>query len=84
MSRVLVVLRVMPENVNVDVKLLKKEILSKMSAEIQEVPIAFGLIALNVVTIIDDKEGEVEKIEKILREIKGVREVDVVEVSRTL
>jgi elongation factor 1-beta len=84
MAQVIVLLRVMPEDVNVDIQSLKKEILSKIKANIQEVPIAFGLIALNVTTIVEDKEGEVEKIEKALKEIKGVGEIEVLEVTRTL
>jgi elongation factor 1-beta len=84
MAQVMVLLRVMPEDINVDIQSLKKEIMSKIKANVQEVPIAFGLIALNVTTIVEDKEGEVEKIEKALKEIKGVGEIEVLEVARTL
>ena len=84
MAKVLVCLRVMPEDINIDLQQLKKEILSRLNANIQEVPIAFGLVALNVTTIVEDKEGEVEKIEKTLKEIKGVGEIEVLEVARTL
>jgi elongation factor 1-beta len=84
MAQVMVLLRVMPEDINVDIQSLKKEILSKIKANVQEVPIAFGLIALHVTTIVEDKEGEIEKIEKALKEIKGVGEIEVLEVARTL
>jgi elongation factor 1-beta len=84
MSKVLLTLKVMPKDVNVDIKNLKSEILSKIEANIQEVPIAFGLIALHVSLLIEDKEGEVEKVERILRGIKGVGEIEVIEVARTL
>jgi len=84
MAQVIVLLRVMPEDVNVNIQSLKKEILSKIKANVQEVPIAFGLIALHVTTIVEDKEGEIEKIEKALKEIKGVGEIEVLEVARTL
>jgi elongation factor 1-beta len=84
MARVLVTLRLMPEDVNVDIKGLKNEILSRIRANIEEVPIAFGIVALNVSFIVEDKEGEIEKIEKTLKEIKGVGEIEVLEVTRTL
>jgi elongation factor 1-beta len=84
MSKVLLTLKVMPEDVNVDIKNLKSDILSKIEANIQEVPIAFGLSALHVSLLIEDKEGEVEKVERILRGIKGVGEIEVIEVARTL
>ncbi len=84
MAKVLMLLRILPEDVNVDIQELKKNILSKISANIQEVPIAFGLVALHVTTIVEDKEGEIGKVEKILKEIKGVGEIEVLEVARTL
>jgi elongation factor 1-beta len=84
MAKVLVTLRIMPEDVSIDIQNLKKEILSKIQASIQEVPIAFGLNALNVSVLVEDKEGEVESVEKILKEIKGVGEIEVIEVARTL
>ncbi len=84
MAKVMLTLRVMPEDVNVDVQILKKEILSRIKASVEEVPIAFGLVALNVTTLVEDKEGEVEKVEKILKGIKGVGEVEVLEITRTL
>jgi elongation factor 1-beta len=83
MAKVLVTLRIMPEDVSIDIQNLKKEILSKIQASIQEVPIAFGLNALNVSVLVEDKEGEVERVEKILKEIKGVGEIEVIEVART-
>jgi elongation factor 1-beta len=84
MAKVLVTLRLMPEDVNVNIKGLKSEILSRIRANIEEVPIAFGIVALNVSFIVEDKEGEIEKIEKTLKEIKGVGEIEVLEVTRTL
>jgi len=84
MAKVMLTLRVMPEDVNVDVQILKKEILSSIKASVEEVPIAFGLVALNVTTLVEDKEGEVEKVEKILKGIRGVGEVEVLEITRTL
>jgi len=84
MTQVMVLLRVMPEDINVNVRELKKEILSKIKANIQEVPIAFGLVALHVTTLVEDKGGEVERIEKTLKEIKGVGEIEVLEVARIL
>jgi elongation factor 1-beta len=84
MSKVLLTVKVMPEDANVNIKSLKSEILSKIEANIQEIPIAFGLIALHVSFLVEDKEGEVEKIERILREIKGVGEIEVIEMTRTL
>ncbi|MCC5994311.1 MAG: elongation factor 1-beta [Candidatus Aenigmarchaeota archaeon] len=83
MAKVLVTLRIMPKDINVDIQNLKSEILSKIKASIQEVPIAFGLTALDVFVLAEDKEGEMERIEKLLKEINGVGEIEVIEVTRT-
>jgi elongation factor 1-beta len=83
MAKVLVTLRIMPKDINVDIQNLKREILSKIKANIQEVPIAFGLTALDVFVLAEDKEGEMERIEKLLKEINGVGEIEVIEVTRT-
>jgi elongation factor 1-beta len=83
MAKVLVTLRIMPKDINVDIQNLKSEILSKIKASIQEVPIAFGLRALDVFVLAEDKEGEMERIEKLLKEINGVGEIEVIEVTRT-
>jgi len=84
MAHVMITLKVMPEDVNVNIQELKKEILSKISSNVQEVPIAFGLVALNVTTIVEDKEGEIERIEKMLKEIRGVGEIEIIEISRII
>jgi elongation factor 1-beta len=83
MAKVLVTLRIMPKDINVDIQNLKSEILSKIKASIHEVPIAFGLTALDVFVLAEDKEGEMERIEKLLKEINGVGEIEVIEVTRT-
>jgi elongation factor 1-beta len=84
MAKVLLTIRVMPEDVNTDLESIKNEISSKIGAQIKEVPIAFGIVSLYVSTIIEDKEGEIEKVEKLLKEIKGVGEIEVLEITRTL
>jgi elongation factor 1-beta len=84
MSKVLLTLKIMPEDVNIDIQNLKNEILSKIKANIKEVPIAFGLVALHVSLFVEDKEGEIEKVERTLKEIKGIGEIEVIEMTRTL
>ena len=85
MGDVIVVFRVMPEGVDVDLSKIKNEIQEKIEPQrIEEIPIAFGLIALKVTKLIPEESGELEKVEDILKSIEGVSGVEVLEVSRSL
>lgn len=85
MAKVLVVFRVMPKSVETDLELLEKRIKESISPErIERIPIAFGIVALNVFKLIPDESGELEKIENKLKSIDLVSEIEVTEVTRTV
>ncbi len=85
MAKLLVEVRIFPESAEVDLEALKKRIVEVVSPEkIEEQPIAFGLVALRVFKITEEKEGVAEELEKKLKEIEGVGEAEVVSVSRTV
>lgn len=80
-------MKVMPESTDVDLKKLAEDItkavpsFARMHA-IEEKPIAFGLKALIVVTIMDDKGGRSpDEIEESVRKLPGVESVEVEEVG---
>jgi len=82
---VIVTFKVMPTGVDVDLDALEAKIKELVKADqIKREPIAFGIVALNVVKIIPDAGGEVDKIEDQLRKIEGVSEVEVTDLRRTL
>ncbi|MHA1743103.1 MAG: elongation factor 1-beta, partial [Candidatus Heimdallarchaeota archaeon] len=63
---------------------LEEKIKSAINPEkIEREPIAFGLVALHVAKFVPDAGGEVEKIEKKLKEIEEVGEVEVTGISRS-
>ena len=80
-------MKVMPESTDVDLVALKEEIKKAVPGfarlhAIEEMPIAFGLKALIVVTIMDDKGGHSpEQIETTFSKIPGVESVEVEEVG---
>jgi len=80
-------MKVMPESMDVDLKKLAEEIKKAVPSfarlhAIQEVPIAFGLKALIVVTIMDDKGGRSpDEIEEAVRNLPGVESAEVEEVG---
>ncbi len=87
MVDVLVTFRVLPDSVETDLKLLAEQMKAIRTAELhglEEEPIAFGLVALRPSFAAEDAEDAVEGIERELRKIEGVSEVDVLEVTRLL
>ena len=80
-------MKVMPVSMDVDLKELAEEIKKVVPSfarlhAIQEMPIAFGLKALIVVTIMDDKGGRSpDEIEDAVRKVPGVESVEVEEVG---
>jgi len=46
--------------------------------------IAFGLVAIHIVKLVEDAEGTLDAVEKQLRAIKGVGEVEVTGITRSL
>ena len=68
MSDVAAILKVMPESPEIDLEALKETIKNTIDADsferIEEEPIGFGLIALNVTIVVDDGEGGTEPAEE--------------------
>jgi len=80
-------IRVMPDEVGTDLKKIASEI-NKMSGErlkvhsIEEKPIAFGLNALEVNILLNDKMGGMDDIQEKIAKIKGVSEAEVTDLNR--
>jgi len=85
MAEVLVSLRVMPKSIEVDLDKLEQKIKESISPErVQRNPIAFGIVAFNVIKIIPDDAKELELLENKLKSIEEVGEVEVTEITRSL
>jgi len=80
-------LRIMPEGVETNLDNIKKEI-EKMVGEKAKIhsteikPIAFGLKALEVNMLFNDKQGGFQDIEEKIRKIPGVGEVETTDLNR--
>ncbi len=76
MGQVALTLRVTPESPEVDLQKLKENISSIEGVkQINEKPIGFGLVALEVLLVFDDKKGSPDFEEKV-RSIEGVGSVE--------
>jgi len=85
MGSVIVTFKIMPESVDTDLDKIEQELKSTIDPQRMEiVPIAFGLNSIRIVKLVEEKEGEMDRITKEIQEIDGVREVEVVGVTRSL
>ena len=89
MGEVLATIKVMPESPDVDLEKMKTDIQAVIPEgtefhKIEEEPIAFGLVALNVMVIVGDEEGGTEPVEESLAKIDNVSNVTVTDVGRLM
>lgn len=85
MGSVIVTFRIMPVSVEVDLDSLEQEIKSEINPQrIECVPIAFGLNAIQIVKLVEEKEGEMDRMTDKIKNIKGVKGVEVVGLTRSL
>jgi len=85
MGSVIVTFKIMPDSVEVDLDSLEKKIKEEINPQrIQRVPIAFGLNAIQIVKVVEEKEGEMDRITDQIKKINGVKEVEVVGLTRSL
>jgi len=82
MAKVLVSMKIFPEDITVNFDQLKQEIEQTIPQDskvlrFNEEPIAFGLKALIVhILIPEEKQDELEKIETNIRQIQGVSNIE--------
>lgn len=86
MGQVVVVYSVMPESPSVDLAALKDSIGKAIPSYatvrgMADKPVAFGLTAVHVMVVMDDKSGGAEDVEKALNGLKNIQSVDTVEVT---
>jgi elongation factor 1-beta len=83
-------IRVMPEGVETDLEALKAKIQDAVPDnmkihKIEEEPIAFGLVALNVMILTSDKEGgDLDPAKEAFETLDHVSEIDITDVRRLL
>jgi len=78
--------RVLPEGVEVDLEDLKKKIQGALPAGAalrasETKPLAFGLQALHVLVVLDDKKGGAEQVEAAIGAVPGVQSVEIVQMG---
>lgn len=87
MAKVMAVVRVMPEDVDVDLERLKEDIRRSLPAEVSleravTEDVAFGIKALKLYLLLPEEEGGTSKVEEAIAGVRGVGQVDVELVTR--
>jgi elongation factor 1-beta len=86
LGEVAIIYKVMPESPEIDLEELRTKITNAVPEKarlnkIEEKPIAFGLKALEVQIIVNDREGGAEEIEAALGKIENVQSVETIHVG---
>ena len=90
MAKVMVVIRVMPEGVEVDLKKLEETVSKEITGfggdivKVNKSPIAFGLIALDIEFFMDESLGAIDPLEEKLSKLEGVTSASTTSVRRTI
>ncbi len=84
MGKVAISFRIMPDGVEVDLGKLEAAVRKALGGRLKKLetkPIAFGLKAIEVIAVVDDKSGEMESLEAALGAIPRVGGVETTEVT---
>lgn len=78
--------RVLPEGLDVDLEKLRQGIEKALPdgaalKAAEQRPVAFGLKALHVLIVLDDKKGGAEQVENAIAGVAGVQSVEIVEMG---
>jgi elongation factor 1-beta len=90
MAQVVVTMKIMPDDPEVDLSAVEKEAREAVSAFEGEVgkveiePIAFGLKALNIIFVMEESRGSTDELEDQVRNINGVNSVEITDVRRAI
>ncbi|MFA4886832.1 MAG: elongation factor 1-beta [Candidatus Nanoarchaeia archaeon] len=90
MADVIITLKIMPESPETDINSLKAKVIAIITEEKGEVgkeeiePVAFGLNAIKLIFVRDEKLGGADAIEQKVRELEGVASAEVIDVRRAI
>jgi len=91
MANVIVTLKIMPESPEFDLDKITEDSLKHIKqfagdrdTKVEQEPIAFGLKALKILFVMDEKLGTTESLEENIKTVEGVQSVEVTDVRRAI
>ena len=89
MAQVVITIKIMPESLEVDLKNIEKEAKDYINkygevGRTEREKVAFGLEAINLTFVMDEKKGSTDALEDQLRNIDGVNSAEVTDVRRSI
>jgi len=90
MADAIITFKIMPESPDIDLDMVESEatkLISQAGGEVgksEKIPIAFGLVSLNLIFVIDEKLGGTDDLELQIQKIEGVNSVEVTDVRRAI
>lgn len=79
----------MPESIEIDLTALEQTLTTTLGtydvkvSKIEREPIAFGLMALKLIFLLDENKGDTETLENACKKIEGVMNAEVTDMRRS-
>ena len=89
MGQVIVTMKVMPESIETDLTHLDQLLTAALAkhdikvSKVEREPIAFGLMALKLIFLMDENKGDTETLENACKAVEGVMNAEVTDMRRS-